>query len=220
MQNFAQARKNMLDCQLATNGIVMEDVLEIFGKVPREQFLPQNRQKTAYVDEDLPVGDGKFCMEPVIHARMVQAAAPTKDDAVLNIGDMTGYSSAILSELVSTVVALESVTGTLDQARGVWDELGFCNIAVVQGAALRGSPDHAPYNLIFINGAVADVPPGLLEQLAPQGRLITVVKKAGQTIGCITVIEKIADGKFSTSNLYDAATPYVPGFQPGSQFVF
>jgi len=219
MNKTALARKNMLDCQLATNGIVMSDVLDVFGRVPREMFLPEDRRSTAYLDEDIILADGVFCMEPVVHARMVQAAQPRKSDAVLNIGDMTGYSSAILSDLVLTVVTLEPKAGALDYARGVWDDLNYCNVAVVKGGSAKGSPEHAPYDVIFINGAAASIPDELLEQLGPAGRLVAVVKKPGET-GKITVIEKIADGKFSTRALFDATTPYVRGFEPTPTFIF
>ncbi len=219
MNRTALARKNMLDCQLATNGITDPDVLEVFAKVPREMFLPEDRRGIAYLDEDIVLGDGVFCLEPVVHARMVQAVDPQKKDAVLNIGDTTGYSSAILSDLVLTVVALESKQGALDPALHIWDELNYCNIAVVKGKETKGSPEHAPYDLIFINGSVAAVPENLLEQLGPGGRLAAVVKKPGET-GRITVIEKIAEGRYSTRALYDAASPYVRGFEPAKTFVF
>lgn len=220
MQNQAMARKNMLDCQLATNGITSPEVLEVFSRLPRELFLPKDWRGNAYIDEDLPLQNGCFCMEPVIHARMVQAAQPGKSHAVLNIGDTTGYASAVLSDLVSTVVALESRVGALDHARPVWDDLGCCNIAVVRGKDHEGSPDHAPYDLIFLNGAVPALPEALLSQLADKGRLVTVLKKPGSAMGSITVIEKIGEGKFSTTTLFDAATPYLPGFAPETAFIF
>ncbi len=220
MHNFAQARKNMLDCQLATNGIIEPGVLDVFKSVPRELFLPEDKRGAAYVDEDILLAPGAFCMEPVVHARMVQAANPGIDDAVLNIGDVTGYSSAILSGLVSTVVALESKVGTLDKARGVWDAHDYCNVAVVKGAEAEGSKEHAPYDLIFINGAVAEIPQNLLEQLGEKGRLVTVVKKPGHVMGCITVAERVDGENFSTRTLFDAATPYVSGLEPASNFSF
>ncbi len=220
MQNYVQARKNMLDCQLAPNGIVMPDILEVFNKVPRERFLPENRQGTAYLDEDLLLDEGCFCMEPVVHARMVQAATPDEEHSVLNIGDVTGYSSAILSDLVSTVVTLESTAGTLERARSIWDELDYCNIAVVKGTEKQGIKKHAPYDLIFINGAVAEIPDKLLEQLDSKGRLVAVVKKPGETVGRITVVEKDDNGKFSTGILFDASTPYASGFEPVPAFAF
>lgn len=219
MNKTAQARKNMLDCQLATSGITDPDVLEVFAKVPRELFLPEDRRATAYMDEDIILSEGVFCMEPVVHARMVQAVAPRKTDAVLNIGDMTGYSSAILSDLVLTVVALEPKAGALDYARHVWDELNYCNVAVVKGKEVKGSPEHAPYDFIFINGAVAAIPDELLAQLGVGGRLVAVVRKPGDA-GRITVVEKIGEEKYSSRILFDAATPYVRGFEPVSTFVF
>ncbi|MCB9991812.1 MAG: protein-L-isoaspartate O-methyltransferase [Rhodospirillales bacterium] len=220
MTQYAQARKNMLDCQLAPNGITEQAVLDAFETVPRELFLPESRRNVAYLDEDLPLDNGSFFMEPVVFARMVQAARPGSDDTVLNIGDITGYSSAILSNLVSTVVALEPKPGTFDPARKIWDEMNYCNIAVVKGEAASGSPEHAPYSVIFVNGAVAEIPQGLLDQLAVHGHLVAVVREKESGMGCITVIEKEGDNHFSTARLYDAATPYAQGFEPAQDFVF
>lgn len=215
-----EARKNMRECQLATSGIVTPAILDAFGKIPRELFLPESCAAAAYCDDDIALPGGAVMMEPLAHARMVQAAAPHSGDAVLNIGDMTGYSSAIFSELVSTVVTLESRIGILDRARRVWDDLGCCNIAVVRGRDPAGSPEHAPYDVIFINGAVADIPAGLLDQLACGGRLVAVVKKLGSAVGGIVVTQKAADGVFSTLNVHDTAVPYVPGFEPAETFIF
>ncbi|PJB72507.1 MAG: protein-L-isoaspartate O-methyltransferase [Alphaproteobacteria bacterium CG_4_9_14_3_um_filter_47_13] len=220
MHNYAQARQNMVDCQLATNGIMAPEVMAAFRTVPRECFLPENKKGTAYSDEDLVLEKGAFFMEPVVHARMVQVAAPERSQSVLNIGDLTGYSSAILSSLVSTVVVLESRNGALDKARDVWDTLGCCNMAVVPGKEAEGNAEHAPYDLVFINGAVVEVPDILLAQLNEGGRLVTVIKKAGTTVGVITVMEKARDGHFSTRRFFDAATPYAKGFEPVTGFVF
>lgn len=220
MKNCAEARKNMIDCQLEPNGITSRAVLEAFNIVPRELFLPKNKQGVAYLDEDIVLDKGKFCMEPVVLARMVQAARPGPDDAVLNIGDVTGYSSAIFSSLVSTVVTLESELGTLDEARKIWDKCDFCNIAVVKGKEPEGAPQHAPYNLIFLNGAVAEVPESLLEQLADGARIVAVLRENPQGFGRITVFEKVGERNYSSRRLYDAATPYIKGLEPGPCFVF
>ncbi len=215
----------MIDCQLATNGITAARVIDMFAEVPREAFLPEALRHIAYIDEDLPLaGDGVggvgTMIEPVIHARMVQAAVPEATDSILNIGDETGYSSAILSGLVSTVVVLEPRTGCLDQARRVWDEHGYCNIAVINGVAKEGSAEHAPYDIIVLNGAVPVIPDVLLNQLTVGGRLVCVVKKPGMPGGSITVVEKVGDGRFSRRAIFDAATPYIPGFEPEPAFTF
>lgn len=219
---FAQARKNMVDSQLATSGITDPRVLDAFTTVPREMFLPPDRKGAAYRDEDLllPEGGGTFCMEPLVHARLIQAARPGQQDAVLNIGDATGYSAAILSDMVSTVMTLESRPGILNAARASWDELGFCNIAVLRGKEAEGCPEHAPYDLIVLNGAVGTIPETLLAQLSPHGRLAAVLRPRPDGTGRITVIEKIGENAFSTGYFHDAATPYVPGLEPAETFTF
>jgi len=221
MSVFDKARQNMVKCQLNTNGVMAPRVLEVFGTVPREQFIPADKQAAAYIDEDVRLDNqGSFLLEPLICARMVQALEPGAEDNVLNIGDVTGYSSAILSNLVSTVVALEQQPGALDQARAVWDRQGLCNIAVIKGDMERGSPEHAPYDLIFLNDAVAELPQTLLDQLAPGGRLVAVVKENNNPMGQIVLCKRLESGNIATRRLYDAATPYLKGFEPKPRFVF
>src|ERR1700761_8590556 len=105
MSDYAKARINMVECQLRTNGIITPDILDSFSIVPREAFLTGDLKKNAYVDDDLPLPGTGFLMEPLVFAHMVEAAAPVSADTVLNIGDVTGYSSAILARMVNKVVA-------------------------------------------------------------------------------------------------------------------
>lgn len=221
MINYAAARRNMVDSQIHTNGVISEPVLEAFRTVPRELFVPDALRGMAYVDEDLPLGDGRFLMEPALLARMITAADVRAEDIVLNLGDLTGYSSAILSLLASTVVTLEPRAGLLDSARRVWaDDGSYCNIAVIHGDLAEGCPEHAPYSLILMNGAVAEVPGILLAQLSLHGRLIAVHQPAGARIGTATLIERIGDEKYATRKLFNGATPYIHGFEPRPEFVF
>ena len=108
MTDFIQARKNMVDCQIHPSGIVDGWILESFQNIPRELFVPEKLQGIAYTDENIDIGQGRFLMEPIVHAKLLQAVAPDKSDVVLDIGVGTGYSSAILCPNVSTVVALEN----------------------------------------------------------------------------------------------------------------
>src|SRR5690606_5116811 len=96
---YATARRNMVDSQIHTSGVVSAPVLEAFSSVPREQFVPEHLRGRVYADEDLPLGNGHFLMDPAILARMIEAAEVQAGDVVLNVGDPTGYSSAILAEL-------------------------------------------------------------------------------------------------------------------------
>jgi protein-L-isoaspartate(D-aspartate) O-methyltransferase len=115
---------------------------------------------------------------------------------------------------------METRPGLLDPARTVWNEIGANNIAVVKGAEAQGCPEHAPYSLIVLHGAVPFVPDYMLDQLAPGGRLVTVVRRPEDHVGRITLISRDGDNNFSAATLQDAATPYIPSFLPPALFKF
>jgi protein-L-isoaspartate(D-aspartate) O-methyltransferase len=220
MLNHRSARKNMVDCQLNTNGIIHPRILQLFSALPREIFLPEGQGSRAYVDDDLVLPDGKVLLEPLVHARMLQALAPRPDEVALIIGDTTGYASAILCGLVSTVLAVEERPGIFDRARRVWSDIGANNIAVVPGQNAMGCPEHAPYALIVLHGAVTHVPDHLLDQLAPGGRMVAVIRPPGAPVGRITLLSRDGDNNFSVATLQDATSPYIAGFVPPVLFKF
>ena len=174
MINFDASRKNMVDCQLCTNGITDQALIDLFGAVPREFFLPEDKKAFAYVDEDIMLDESEFLLEPLIHARLMQYADLKKTDVLLNVADSTGYVSAIAADLVATVVTIEKKSGLLDKARDVWAEHSTCNVATIEGSYTNGSTDSGPYDVILINGAICDVPDALLDQLAVGGRMLYV----------------------------------------------
>jgi protein-L-isoaspartate(D-aspartate) O-methyltransferase len=220
MIDYPLLRKNMVDCQLTTNGIVDPDVLNAFANLPREKFLADQYKCAAYVDEDLNLGNGEFLLDPLTQARMIQAANIKPDEVILNLGDSTGYSSAILSAMASTVVTLESRIGSLDRARKVWADLDLCNIAVLKGNIETGCLEHGPYTLILINGAVREISGKLLWQIYAGGRLISVVRKPEQNFGRITMIRRSRDSQYSTVELFDANTPFIQEVAQESVFCF
>ncbi len=220
MSNFSQARTNMVDGQIHPSGVVNLDILNVFGKVPRELFVPEKLQNVAYTDEEMDIGQGRFLLEPKTHAKMIQAIEPTKSDVVLDIGVGSGYSSAILSPLVLTVIALENNKRQIDKAERLWKSLEICNVALMEGDLEGGVPQQAPYSLIIINGAVHHVPTAILGQLEVGGRLISVVRKNPQTTGQVTLFMKSEGGGISETALFDASAPYLKGFEPKSEFCF
>lgn len=220
MKNYELCRKNMIDCQLRTNGIIDEELIGIFETLPREVFLPPEKDGAAYVDEDVPLGGDLFLMEPLVFARMMKAAVPVEDDIVLNIGDHAGYSSAFLSKIVSTVVTLETKIGILDRARKVWTKENLCNIALVKGDPGKGSKEHSPYSLIVINGAVQEVPQALLEQLSDGGRLVTVLRGGENAPGQIVLYKALGGGRYTSACFENATTPFLQELSPAPAFVF
>ncbi len=221
MTDYTIARKAMVDSQIHPMGVVSEGILEAFRTVRRESFVPANQQAIAYCDEDMPVAKGRWLMEPVTHARLVQAAAPHAKDTVLDVGSATGYSAAIFAKLSARVVALDADASLLALAESSWRTLG-CATTIIpyQGDFAGGCASFGPYSLIFINGSVTEIPVSLIDQLAPNGRLVAVVRGADDKIGRAIITTKAENGMLGTRVLFDAAVPYLPGHEPKTSFVF
>lgn len=218
--DFPKARVNMIDGQLSTSGVVNEQILESFSYVPREMFVPQKLRDVAYIDESLDIGQGRFLLSPIVYSKMVQAANPCGFDVVLDIGSAYGYSSAILSPLVTTVIALEHNKRQMDKAAKLWEQLGVNNIVLSEGELANGVPEQAPYSLIIINGAVSEVPKKIIDQIDVGGRLVAVVREDSSYVGCATLFIKSHNGDVSCKKLFDANIPFIKGFEPSLEFEF
>lgn len=219
-QDFSQIRENMVDCQIHPMGVVREDILDAFMSVPREEFVPEAMRGVAYSDEDLDIGQGRYLLEPSIIARLMEEASLQPDDVVLTIGSGAGYTAALLSKIVSTVVSLEEDADLLNKAQSVWDAHGFCNIVGIAGCPRTGAQKHAPFSLVIINGCVAEVPDEIKDQIADGGRILALIGTAGQNVAKATLLEKTKGDGFSSRVLFDAHTPYLKGFEPEETFVF
>ncbi len=218
MVDFAAARLNMVESQLRTNKVTDLRLLNAFKTVPRELFVPEPLRGIAYIDEDVALSGGRFVMEPRVLARLLQAAQPEPEDVALDLGCGSGYATAILSRLVATVVALEDDAALAAAANRTLDKLEIDNAVVVEGRLTEGYPKQAPYNVILLGGAVAEVPAAIADQLAEGGRLVTVVS-AGPGLGRATLMRRDG-GVISSRILYDAALPVLPGFEAEPGFVF
>jgi len=217
MSDFEAARRAMVDSQLRPNQVVDVRVAEAMAEVPREMFVPDGLADVAYVDEDLPIAPGRFLMEPVVFARLLQAAAIEPDDVVLDLGCGTGYSTAVLAHLAATVVAMEPDAELRDKAEKARAKLAADNAVIIDGDLTAGKPDQGPFDVIFLNGAVEQIPDGLQNQLADGGRLVAVQNRGG--VGVTTVLKRQGE-RFSARELFDAAIPLLPGFAKSPGFVF
>jgi len=216
--DYALSRRNMVESQIRTNKVTDEAVIAALLEIPRERFVPDIYQDVAYVDEELPLGDGRFLLEPMVLARLLQLAEIEPGDAVLDVGCSTGYSSAVLARLARQVTALECNERLAGIAEGNLKRQGFSNAGVVHGPLLSGAKQFGPYQVIFVGGAVAGLPPQLTAQLAEGGRLVSVVR-SGAGLGKATLTRMI--GTFPSHLVaFDAATAYLPGFVPEESFVF
>jgi len=220
MNSFQQMRKNMVDGQIHPAGVIDPRVLENFESVPREEFVPSDLPGTAYKDEDLVLPDGRFLLNSTVHARMVQALDLKASDVVLDVGYAGGYSAAVIANMVTTVIAIEQTQKYLDTAQKAWDKVGANNVVGFKSALKTGYADEAPYDAMILNGAVAEVPEHLAKQLVDGGRMVFVHRPAGMTVGQAMLLQHTGGGAFSTRPLFDAATPYLKGFEPVAAFAF
>jgi len=209
----------MVESQLRPNKVTDAPLLEALRNVPREKFVPRHLQGVAYVDEDVPLGNGRYLREPVIVARLIQEAGIRKNDIVLDIGCNTGYSTAIMGHLAGTVVGLEVDNTLAQEADKLLHDLDICNAVVVQQKTLtEGYAQQGPYDVILINGSIPAIPEGIKAQLAEGGRLVTVVSTHGHMGSAVLVVRNGAH--YSTRVLFDAATPTLVGFEAHKSFSF
>ncbi|MFI4986877.1 MAG: protein-L-isoaspartate O-methyltransferase [Alphaproteobacteria bacterium] len=218
MSDFTARRLNMLESQLRTNQVSEPELLAVLGEVPRELFVPERLRGVAYVDEDIPLGGGRYMMAPLVLARLVQLAQVAGTENALDVGCGAGYSTAVLAKLCHSVVGLECAPELAAGARRRLRDLGVRNAAVVEGPLAAGHAPRAPYDAILLGGAVETIPAALADQLAEGGRLVAVVRTEG-AVGRMTLYVKRA-GLVTSRPVYDAATPPLPGFARPKEFVF
>lgn len=214
------ARRNMIEGQLRPNGVLSDDILRVFADLPRERFVPAERRAVAYSDEAVPLGGGRYLVEPMLLARMLQFLQPGPEDRALVVGAGTGYAAIALARLVRAVVALEVEPRLAAETRANIAALGAGNVEVIEGKLADGAPAKAPYSIVLIDGSVPAIPEGLVKQLGDEGRLAGVV--AGEVPGRTGQVRlgRKANGVFSSRAVFDAGSPLLPGFEKPRAFVF
>ncbi|MFB9952171.1 protein-L-isoaspartate O-methyltransferase [Rhizobium puerariae] len=217
MMDFEAARTKMVENQVRTTDVTSHSVLRAFYAVPREAFVPEKAKSLAYIDTDIEVAPGRYLMEASPLAKLLQLAVITKDDAVLEVGTGSGYATAILSDLAGSVVSVEADGALAAQAGEKLSSLGCGNVTVVTAEMEKGYAAKAPYDLIFVNGAVEEVPAALLEQLRDGGRLVAVVGYGNAAKAKVLVREQ---GVVSESDYFNASVKPLPGFRKAKEFVF
>ena len=217
MTSHATARHNMVENQLRTNRITDERVLAAFAAVPRERFLPERFRDAAYADEDVAIGGGRFLIEPLALAKLVQSAVIEQHSVVLVLGDWTGYVGAITARLAGRVITLIQAGQDRAVAKTALAVAGASDVTLEPGDPTQGLPSHAPFDAIIVAGAVKEIPTALLDQLAEDARLVTVV--GDSRVGQVTVFRKVGGG-IGRTRPFDATVAPLPGFQGMPSFQF
>lgn len=215
---FAEARARMVDSQIRPNRVIDPRIVGAMRRLPRELFLPADRTALAYADEDIPLGNGRYLMQPMAIAKLVQLAAPLQRERALVVGAGTGYGAALLAACGTRVTALEDDPALLAIARRVLTQLAP-GIDLAIGPLAAGWPPGAPYDLILIEGAVPAIPPALAGQLRDNGgRLVAVIGTDGRTSQA--VLAESTGAGLRAQPIFDCAVPPLPSLQPAPAFVF
>ncbi len=190
-------REAMVADQIEARGIANRDVLRVMREVPRHRFVPPVQSTAAYEDRPLPIGNGQTISQPYIVALMTELLEPTPDDLILDIGTGSGYLAAVVSRLANRIISVERIPHLADCARHRLQCEGYGNIEVVTADGTIGYAPHAPYNGIIISAAYQSIPPLLLEQLRPGGRLVMPVGADDEQR--LHKVQKLADGTLQTT---------------------
>ncbi len=216
--NVEQARFNMIEQQIRPWDVLDQSVLSLLGVVKREDFVPVAYRSMAFVDTEVPLPHGQCMLAPRVEARLLQELNVHKHERVLEIGAGSGYMAALLGHKAQQVITLEIVAELAEFARANLQRDGAGNVTVRHTDGARGLPDEGPFDVIVLSGSVAEVPPTLLGQLKPGGRLVAIV---GQLpIMRATLFTRSGDHDFSSVELFDTVAPRLVGFEEPSRFHF
>lgn len=217
MFDFKAARDHMVESQIRTNDVTDLRVVKAFRAISREMFVPKSSKALAYADVNIELQDNRVVMKPRDISKLIQAADVKPTDIVLDVACGRGYSTAILAKLAETVIALEDSDERVEKATANLAEAGADNAVVVKGDIKAGAREHGPFDVIFINGAVGEVPKVWLDQLANNGRLATIVQSG--RIGHACVYTKTGDTVGDRIE-FDASAPILPGTSKMTEFAF
>lgn len=184
-----------------------EKVLSALNEVRRDEFVPRNARGEAYANHPLPIGHGQTISQPYIVALMTDLVEPEGDDVVLEIGTGSGYQAAVLAKLVKKVYSIEIIEALAKSASERLDRLGYGNVETRLGDGYYGWEEHAPFDAIVVTAAASHVPPPLIQQLKPGGRMVIPV--GGRfMLQYLLLIEKTKDGEILTRQI--TAVRFVP----------
>ena len=212
MQDFAAARRAMVDSQLRPEGVVDFGVVNAIANLPREKFIPAAARALAYGDRPVPLGNGRALAPPAATGRLLSELEPRRGERALVVGAGTGYSAALLDTLGLKVIALESDPALASMARAA--SLG---VDVVEGELPAGYPSGAPYDIILIDGGVEHIPDAITAQLVEGGRIGAALNDRGVTR---LAVGRNAGGRVGLRTIADADVALLPGFERSKAFTF
>jgi len=217
MSDYTVQRFNMVETQVRTNDVTDPRIHAAMRMAARELFVPPDKRSIAYADLAPEIAPGRFLPDPRTFAKLLQLADVRATDSVLDVACATGYSTVVIAKLAKLVIGLEQDASMARTADEAIRSSAASNASIVRGQLTEGFRPAAPFDVIFINGAVEAVPDSLLTQLGEGGRLVAVVRAEGQSRARLFLREK---GHVGCRVDFDSGVPLLAGFRKAVGFVF
>lgn len=215
MPDYALRRQMMVDTQVRPSDVTKFPIIDAMLTVPREAFVPDGAREIAYAGEHVPLTQGRVVLEPRVLAKMLDALDLEGTELVLDIGGGLGYGAAVMARMAQAVVLLDDDETIAGEAQQALAEIGADNVIVQTGNLIDGAQEHGPYDVIFIEGGVENVPDLVLSQLKEGGRIVCLFMD-GQ-LGAVRVGHKI-EGQVTWRYAFNAGAPVIPGFEKEAAF--
>ncbi|WP_301588405.1 protein-L-isoaspartate O-methyltransferase family protein [Sabulicella glaciei] len=219
VQDHEAARRMMVLGQITPNAVTDPLLVQAMGEVPRERFLPSSMATRAYADESTPLAPGRFMLQPMVLARMIQTVLPQPGERALVLGAGSGYGAAILARMGLVVTAVEEEQPLVSLGQSALEFALHGNRPSLHvGDPARGWPEGAPFRILLIEGAVQRVPETLWSQLGEGGRAILVRARPGM-MGQVCLFRRVG-GTVSELPVFEAPAPLLPAFAESAGFRF
>lgn len=215
MSDFAARRITMVDTQVRPSDVTKFPIIDAMLTVQREDFVPAAQREAAYLGENLDLGQDRVLLDPRTLAKMLDHLDITNDELVLDIGCAMGYSSAVIAHMAEAVVAVEEDEAMAAEAQEALAQAGADNVIVHVAPLTEGAPQHGPYDVVIIQGAVGEVPEALLEQVKEGGRIACLFMDRG--LGEVRLGYK-RGGQVSWRLEFNAGAPVLRGFERQAEF--
>ena len=216
--NIEQARFNMIEQQIRPWDVLDAGVLSLLAIVRREDFMPAAYKALAFVDAEVPLGQGQVMLAPRLEARLLQEAQVQRHERVLEIGAGSGFMAALLAHRAQSVISLDIVPELAAMASAHLRRAGVRNASVRELDGARGLPGEGPFDVIMLSGSVPEVPTVLLDQLKIGGRLLAIVGQ--QPMMRAMRITRQSDTALLSEELFDTVAPRLTGFAEPTRFAF
>jgi protein-L-isoaspartate(D-aspartate) O-methyltransferase len=216
--NFDQARQNMVENQVRPWEVLDARVLDVLGRVRREEFVAPEHRQLAFADLCLPLGHGEVMMKPVLEGRVLQALALKPEDQVLEIGTGSGFLTACLASLAAQVTSVDMHADFTAAAGQRLKAAGIANAQLVTGEAINGWQPQGSFDAVVVTGAVYSIPERFLGWLKPGGRLLVV--RGESPVQQVMLLTHEGNGRYREEILLETDLPYLANAEPPRRFVF